>query len=346
MRILMFGPDHETKGGIATVIANFKSHFKSSRNAMFYLESWKEGSLFRRTMYSIRGLAYLPFYIKKKNIDVVHIHMAQDGSYFRKALATSIAKRSGAKVLLHIHGSHFDQYHQESRPGLQKHLLKTLRCVDKIIVLNDEVQTYFAKFGITTEIIHNAVPIPTSDSNPVKRTQISCFGQLGERKGTYDILAIAEPLQKKYPDIMLYLYGDGDIKQASEIIRKHQLKNVQLGGWITASEKETAMKKTMIHILPSYQEGLPMAILETMACGIPNISTYVGGIPSVIESGKDGLLIQPGDKDELLASIMELIDRESERETMGEAAAKKMKQHFSITAYNAKWNEIYSEWNE
>ncbi len=341
----MFGPDHETKGGIATVIANFKNYFKSEINPVFYLESWKEGSLFRRSIYSLRGLGLLPFYIKKKRIDMVHIHMAQDGSYFRKALATRIAKRCGAQILLHIHGSHFDQYHQASQPRLQKHLLETLRRADKIIVLNEEVKTYFEAFGLKAEIILNAVPIPATDSKTIKRTQISCFGQLGERKGTYDILEIAEQLQAQHPEIKLCLYGDGDVKQAAAIIQAKRLHNVELGGWVTAKQKEVAMKKTMIHILPSYQEGLPMAILETMARGIPNISTHVGGIPSVIASGKDGILIEAGNKEQLLTALLELIENAPKREAMGTAAAQKIQQHFSIDAYNNKWNEIYSEWN-
>ncbi|MBC6315248.1 glycosyltransferase family 4 protein [Listeria grandensis] len=346
MRILMFGPDRTTKGGIATVIANFQNHFSSSDNTIFYAESWKEGSLFRRTFYSALGILSLPFRIIGKKIDLVHIHMAQDGSYFRKAIATRIAKQCGRKVLLHIHGSHFDQYHQMSGPRLQKHLLQTLRKADKIIVLNEDVQTYFAAYGISMEIVQNAVPIPAPSEKPVERTQISSFGQLGERKGTYDILQVAERLQDEHPEIFIYLYGDGDTKQAQAIITQKQLNNVRIGGWITAEEKEQTMQKTLIHLLPSYQEGLPMAILETMARGIPNISTYVGGIPDVMEQGKDGLLIEPGDQDALYDAISFLIEQEEERSKMGAAASHKIKSAFSMPAYNRKWDQIYTEWNE
>ncbi|MBC6298734.1 glycosyltransferase family 4 protein [Listeria booriae] len=345
MRILMFGPNHETKGGIATVIANFRDHFHSDAHTMFHLESWKEGSLWKRTFHSARGLFLLPFQIKKNRIDMVHIHMAQDGSYFRKAIATRLAKWSGAGVLLHIHGSHFDQYHQESAPWLQKNLIQTLRKANRIIVLNEDVTTYFAKFGIPMEIIQNAVPIPETLTSPSERTQISSFGQLGERKGTYDILAIAPALYAKHPEVTIHLYGDGDIKQAQEIIHTKQLKNIRIGGWITATEKEKTMQQTMIHLLPSYQEGLPMSILETMAHGIPNISTYVGGIPDIIEPGKDGFLIHPGDHELLLAALSTLIEQDAEREKMSLAAAEKIKTQFSMPAYIHKWNQLYSEWD-
>ncbi|MBC2116265.1 glycosyltransferase family 4 protein [Listeria booriae] len=345
MRILMFGPNPETKGGIATVIANFKQHFNSSTNTIFYAESWKEGNILKRTYYSVHGLVTLPHQINKQNIDAVHIHMAQDGSYFRKAMATRLAKRSGKKVLLHIHGSHFDQYHEESKPWLQRHILRTLRKADKIIVLNEDVKTYFATFGIPMDIVNNAVPVPTQPLETSKRTQISAFGQLGTRKGTYDILEVAEQLQISHPEAQIYLYGDGDTKQAQAIITRKQLQNVHLGGWITAEQKAEAMQKTMIHLLPSYQEGLPMAVLETMACGIPNISTYVGGIPNVIASGKDGLLIEAGKQDQLLHALITLIEQENKRNQMGKAAATKIKTEFSMPAYIEKWNQIYAEWD-
>ncbi|EUJ19097.1 glycosytransferase [Listeria grandensis FSL F6-0971] len=345
MRILMFGPDHETKGGIATVIANFKSHFKSSTNTIVYLESWKEGSLLKRALHSIYGLAMLPIQIKKQKIDAVHVHMAQDGSYFRKAMATRLVKRSGKKVLIHIHGSHFDQYHQESTPRMQRHILQTLRKADKVIVLNEDVQTYFATYDISMDIVNNAVPVPAPHSENTKRTQISCFGQLGTRKGTYDILGVAELLQVSHPEVQIHLYGDGDIKQVQDIIIRKQLQNVHLGGWITAEQKELAMQKTMIHLLPSYQEGLPMAILETMARGIPNISTYVGGIPNVITDRKDGLLIEAGNQEHLWYALNTLIEQEDKRNQMGEAAAEKIKNHFSMPAYIEKWNQIYAEWD-
>lgn len=342
----MFGPNHETKGGIATVIANFKGHFHSTTNTVFYLESWKEGNVFQRVFYSARGLLLLPFQVKRKKIKLVHLHIAQDGSYFRKALATRLAKLCGAKVLLHVHGSHFDQYHKESMPRLQKHILRTLRKADKIIVLNEDVRTYFANYDIEMDIVSNAVPILETAPMSDERTQISCFGQLGERKGTYDLLRIAKVLYARHPEVMIYLYGDGDLKEVQELVIQQELKNIRIGGWITADEKALAMRKTMIHVLPSYQEGLPMSVLETMAYGIPNVSTYVGGIPDVIESGKDGLLINPGEEDALAEALISLIEQETIRKKMGTAAAAKIKTHFSMPAYIHKWNQIYTEWDK
>ncbi|EUJ18730.1 glycosytransferase [Listeria grandensis FSL F6-0971] len=346
MRILMFGPESKAKGGIATVISNFKDHFKSENNEIFYLESWKEGSLIRRTLSSVIGLVMLPILISSKKLDLVHIHIAQDGSYFRKAIAVRLTKLCRKKVLLHIHGSHFDAYHRESKPLLQRHLIETLQKSDKVIVLNDEVQQYFSAYGIKTEIMFNAVPIPERQEGSKKEMQISCFGQLGKRKGTYDILDVAAVLQEKHPDIPIYLYGDGDIKKIEELIKTRNLLNVHLGGWVTAEQKEVAMQQTMIHILPSYQEGLPMAILETMAQGIPNISTYVGGIPDIIDNGKNGLLIEPGNTKQLEAALLTLITDNKLRQRMGTEAYWKVEDKFSMPAYLKKWEKIYTEWDE
>ncbi|MBC1358842.1 glycosyltransferase family 4 protein [Listeria booriae] len=342
MRVLMFGPDPTTKGGIATVIANFKNHFKTVANDIFYLESWKEGHLSKRILSSAKGIVTLPFQILTKKIDLVHIHIAQDGSYFRKAIAVRLTKLCRKKVLLHVHGSHFDMYHQESKPWLQRHLIRTLQKADKIIVLNEDVQAYFREYQIATEIIFNAVPVPKQQKKASERSQISCFGQLGKRKGTYDILKVAEVLKRKYPSITIVLYGDGDTVEVSRIIQDNKLTNVKLGGWVSAEEKELAMQETLIHILPSYQEGLPMAILETMAHGISNIGTYVGGIPSVIEPGVNGMLIQPGNTTELEQALTLLLEQELLREQMGIAAYEKISHEFSMPVYLRRWEKIYS----
>lgn len=208
-------------------------------------------------------------------------------------------------------------------PRLQKHILRTLRKADKIIVLNEDVRTYFANYDIEMDIVSNAVPILETAPMSDERTQISCFGQLGERKGTYDLLRIAKVLYARHPEVMIYLYGDGDLKEVQELVIQQELKNIRIGGWITADEKALAMRKTMIHVLPSYQEGLPMSVLETMAYGIPNVSTYVGGIPDVIESGKDGLLINPGEEDALAEALISLIEQETIRKKNGHSSRSK-----------------------
>jgi glycosyltransferase involved in cell wall biosynthesis len=104
-------------------------------------------------------------------------------------------------------------------------------------------------------------------------------------------------------------------------------------GWVSGEEKNAILAQTMINVLPSYNEGLPMTILETMLYGIPNISTNIASIPEVIKDGVNGFLISPGDIDSLVCKIKELIDD------------RKLRQKFSVNSYDLVNNSFSLEHN-
>lgn len=90
------------------------------------------------------------------------------------------------------------------------------------------------------------------------------------------------------------------------------------------------MEHTMVNILPSYNEGLPMTILETMAYGIPNISTDIASIPEVLHNNKNGFLVKPGDIDALAETMKEIIENRSLREEFSQESYQLISESFSL----------------
>jgi glycosyltransferase involved in cell wall biosynthesis len=82
---------------------------------------------------------------------------------------------------------------------------------------------------------------------------------------------------------------------------------VQFAGWVSGTKKAELLNKCDIYVLPSYNEGLPISILEAMSYGKPVISTNVGGIPEIVKPGFNGWLFQPGDRDALNGIILEVL---------------------------------------
>ena len=156
------------------------------------------------------------------------------------------------------------------------------------------------------EVLYNAVDVPAE--NPYTaggRDLVMFLGRLGERKGTYVLLDAIRALDSRLaPGIRFCLCGDGDVERVREIVAQtgiaHRIAHV---GWISGDEKSRMLSRTMMNVLPSFNEGLPMTILETMALGIPNISTPVASIPEVIEDGVTGMLVPPGDAVALASAI-------------------------------------------
>lgn len=344
MKVAIIGPDASAKGGIATVIRNFSGITVYSSIDLFFFTTWKEGNMYKHMMDTIRSIVMFPFFLKKNNIELVHFHVAQNGSFYRKALLLMWAKILGIPTVFHLHASQFDQFYASQSKSIKSIICFILEQATGVVALSESWKNFYESIAdIECEVIENAVLLPTKNDYDIDAKKIMCFGRLGQRKGTFDLLEVAKEIETVHPDYQFVLYGDGDIQKVKEIIAKLEIRNVQLGGWVTDDEKEKILKNCKIHVLPSYQEGMPMAILETMAHGIPNISTTIGGIPKVIDSGKNGLLIEPGNKAQLKDALTELIENDSLMKVFSQASYQKIQMDFSLESYYHKWIQYYKK---
>lgn len=346
MRVLKVGPSSEAKGGIATVIKNFKKYSKFNDITLEYYESWKEGGRGFRFYNSIISLFKFIFVNNSgdKKIDILHLHVAQKGSFFRKSLYAVIAKKKNIKVIMHMHASQFDVFFEESNNLLKKIIINVFNHVDLIIALDKSWEKFYSELSITrVEVLNNAVKTPSNFDYNTMSHKVIALGRLGKRKGTYDILKIAKDIQRVNPNIVFELYGDGEIEEVQRLIEAEDITNCKIGGWIDSSNKEKIFSDAALHILPSYHEGMPMAILETMSYGIPNISTNVGGISEVVKSDFNGVLIEAGDTGTLKDKILDLMKNPAKRSEMSENSIKTIKSDFSLENYFDHMEKIYKE---
>ena len=93
--------------------------------------------------------------------------------------------------------------------------------------------------------------------------------------------------------------------------------------------------------MSSFTEGLPVALLEMGAAGVPSVATTVGGIPEVIDDGVSGLLVPPGDAAALANQISALLADDARRQAMGRAARDRVRRDFSFTAMARQYHELF-----
>ncbi|MGH1647499.1 glycosyltransferase family 4 protein [Enterococcus gilvus] len=341
MNILMIGPNRQSKGGMATVINNFYQY--NNKNSIYHLDSWKEK---RRFFEGLQAFIRIRKIIKRKKIDIVHFHVAQKGSFYRKSFLASIVPRE-SKVIFHMHASQFDYFYNQSS-SIEKQLIKKiLNSLDGIVVLSPEWAEFYQKITNTPlKIIENAVIVPPQNDYSSAGKFIVTFGRLGKRKGTYDLLEVAQRINKSFPDVVFVLFGDGEIEKIQNVIQQKRISNVRIGGWIGKKNQKRIFKKTILHFLPSYNEGLPMAVLETMANGIPNITSNVGGIPQVIQNGKNGFFTAPGDVEGFVSAIETFLGDIKMRNKFSIESQKKVLNDFSQEKYFIKWDNFYEELSE
>ncbi|MDU6983194.1 MAG: glycosyltransferase [Terrisporobacter othiniensis] len=314
MKILEIGPSvNRSKGGIATVISGISESDKL--NDIHYIdlfESYIDGNLFKRLIFSI--YSYFKIYKVYKNYDLFHIHMASYGSTYRKIYYIKFLKKKRKKVILHIHGAEYLTFYNSLNSRKQKYIMDNLNKSDMIIALSEkwkyEFETqlnmknvYVLNNGIDTEDFQNAI------SNCIENKNKFLFlGRLGIRKGAYDLLKAIEELKQEGITVKCYMAGDGEIGKFREIIYKKNLQEcIEVIGWIGNNEKIKLLKNVSTVILPSYNEGLPMAILEGMACGKAIISTNVGAIPEVVIENENGIIVEPGNIEQIKNAIKKVI---------------------------------------
>ncbi|WP_348921853.1 glycosyltransferase family 4 protein [Enterococcus rotai] len=332
MNVLMVGPDKSEKGGIATVIQNTVN--AETPFNVIELGNWKSES---RWLPFLKNMVRIRSTIRKKDIDVVHFHVAQKGSFFRKAFLALMVNKS-AKTIFHMHASEFDRFYDDSNNVVKRFIKYILSTRDQVVAVSPEWRDYYRQFAPEkAEAIYNAVPDPIPITRMLSKN-ILTLGRIGKRKGSYDLLEVAKQVAEVDPEITFSICGDGEVAKFEELSKN--MCNLRVFSWLNEEQKANMFSNTALHFLPSYQEGLPMAILETMSYGIPNLATNIGGIPSVIKDKQNGFICEPGDSEKMTQTILQFFSNQN-REEIGEEAEQTIAQNFSMSTYIKSWEAVY-----
>ncbi len=279
---------------------------------------------------------------------IVHLHMAGGGSVPRKGLFIWLGRALGARVVVHSAAADLDSLWARL-PGLGRWLVRqTLRRADAVVALGAYWQGFFRdRVGLDAErvvVIPNGVADPGPPAaRPVSGTcRLLFVGRLGERKGTPVLLdALADPTMASL-DWSLTLAGDGDV--AGMTARAERLGiagRCRFTGWVAAAAVGALMREADILVLPSYQEGLPMAILEGMAHGLAIVSTRAGAIGDAVSDGENGLLTPPGDTAALTLALRALIVDPERRRDCQVAARRRFSADFADKIMVDRFRALY-----
>jgi glycosyltransferase involved in cell wall biosynthesis len=327
------------KGGIDSVIQGYidnglfdnKQHTRIGSHAG--INKWHDLYLFICATFKL-----LYFCIKEKDL-ILHCHMSYKGSFFRKLTFVVLAKLFRHKSIVHLHGSEFKDYYAASSDFKKKLILWLINSVDEFVVLSDSWQEFIGKIAARkVMVINNYVDIEKYDVARIPG-QILFLGAFIKRKGIYDLINALKQISN---DCHLHLCGAGEDEAVQTLIDELSLSDsVTNHGWVNTKQKTQLLSECSVFILPSYNEGLPMVIIEAMACEIPVISTPVGGIPEVIIEGETGYLVEPGDIGAISSKLSTVLDN-SGASQVTDKAKKYYNAHFSSKTILPKWEALYS----
>jgi len=258
-----------------------------------------------------------------REIQIVHIHGASKGSFYRKYLLFLMVRYIfRKKVAYHMHGGGFSQFYAHSSFWQKKLIEHFVNSTDILICLSRSWECYFKGHFKTKSIIVINNPIEQVNNitiNKIFTIEFLFLGKICDAKGVFDLLTVIKENADFYKHKARFRFGgNGETARLKKFISEHHLESfVSFEGWVSGAEKHQMLSRANVFLLPSYKEGLPMSILEAMNYGLPVIATTVGGIPEVLKSGNNGFLMDPGDKKALKADIDYFIDHPEDIFKMG-----------------------------
>ena len=301
-------------GGIVSVIKSYRDCFETFPViASSGKLTWTD-----KLRYDLGGLFALGWRLLwDRKIRIVHIHTAAGGSFDKHAYYAALARLMGRKVVLHSHASRFKVWYEGLSGRHQRRVRKVLSRLDRLIVLSASWRDFFVSIGVSPEKVSilNNITEP-ADREKVARqagepVRLLFLGEIGPRKGVFDLLKAMALLQGTDPGkAWLEIGGNKNEEALKEAIRSQGLEDcVHFNGFVSGDLKKELLSRTDVFVLPSYNEGLPISILEAMSYGCAIISTPVGGIPEVVKD--NGILVQPGDVEGIAAAITRCCDEET-----------------------------------
>lgn len=342
-KILMTGDYYKNNhpGGISAVVRYWSEDIESLQ----YYPIYRAGGRLTKGWWF--ATSYIRLFLRlctDRSIRIVHLHTAADGSFKRNSQLIRMIRPFRKRILLHIHASRFKDFYEESSE--KERILETLRSTDKLVVLSESWKEWFISIGIASDritILHNITPkpvhVPEAHTKDGK-LHLLFMGEIGQRKGVFDILrALRDHKAEIDGKLALRIGGNRNEEQLKSTIKEYGLEgSVVFEGWVSGEKKTRLLNWADVYILPSFNEGLPISILEAMSHGCPIISSPVGGIPEIIRG--NGVLVTPGDSEDIFKGIRRYIDNPQLIASEGKESLKNVVPYLSENVMN-ELKELY-----
>lgn len=342
----MVGTSFDTMGGISSVVKGYASEGFLDRCAIRYIVMHRDGRRGQKLATAIRGMSRLLWICLTERKLLVHIHMSSRASFWRKSLCCLICLMLRHPYLIHMHGSEFMIFYERECGALAKRFVRfILSRAACLIALSESWRDNLRSLAPAAriEVVPNAVPMFVHGAPaPNARRAVLFLGRLGARKGVDDLIQAFADVADEFPDVEVVCGGDGEVEATQNRARALGLESrVTCPGWLRGEAKQAVLERSVVFALPSHAEGLPMALLEAMAAGLPVLATSVGGIPEVVRHGIEGYLIDPGDIAALRRWLRELLHDDAKREELARNARRRIEERYALPRVIERLESIY-----
>jgi len=293
--------------------------------------------------------------LRKEKCDIVHLHN------FSQFVPIIRAFNPKIKIVLHMHCEWLTQLDRKMIENRLKEVDLIIGCSEYI---TEKIRLIFPQFSERCQTIYNGVDVNyfvsrnryvLANKNSVKR--LLFVGRVSPEKGLHVLLEAFQEVVKRYPQVQLEIVGSKSIPPIEFIVALSDdpkvsdlasfysgnyishlqdklssgvASHVSFTGFVSRRQLINCYQHADVFVFPSvWNEPFGMPLIEAMATEVPVVATRSGGIPEIVEDGKTGILVEPGDASALAEAILYLFSDEDLRKSMGEAARLRVVELFS-----------------
>lgn len=299
-----------------------------------------------------RGLLYHFIYLaeaclilkwtREAQVRHIHAHFGTNSTI----VALLVQALGGPSFSFTVHGP------EEFDKPLQLKLREKIGAAAFVVAITAFCRSQLYRFSNVTdwnkiEIVHCGIDArfeATPESAPLSKHKLVCVGRLCEQKGQLVLLEAIAVLKKRGVNVDLVLAGDGEMRPEAEsaIVKSGLQDQVEITGWIGPDQVFARLKEARALVLPSFAEGLPVAIMEAMAMRRAVISTNIAGIPELVRNGEDGLLVAASDIEALASAIERILATDDALlAARGMAAAERVRDRHSSDTEARKLAQLF-----
>jgi len=271
--------------------------------------------------------------LRSLHVDIVHLHF---GGRSVRGLARAATR---AKIVTHLHTRILEPR------GLDR-VTFSVRGTDAVVAVSQAVANQ-VRDGQARVIYAGAdLPQESVTSLPRDGTSVPVLGTAGRLiplKGIKHLLSAAAALEGEFPSLRVEIAGAGSEQQELERWAGQLGISQRVGflGWV--EDLSSVFPRWDVFVMPSIEEGFPIAALEAMAAGLPVVAAEVGGVGELVVDGETGCLVPPADPATLAARLRSLLNDPNERLSMGVRAQQRVRDHFSPAQMVAGFTALYDE---
>jgi glycosyltransferase involved in cell wall biosynthesis len=288
--------------------------------------------------------------IRTRGVAVLHTH-----EFFMNTLGLMASWLTGVPLVATVHGRNY--YSDRARRRVMCRLVGTF--ASRLVTVSEANKHFLTeRVGIPPrriQVIPNGVPLddrpPAATLSALRESVgldqhhrvVGTVGSLYPVKGHKYLIDAAPSVLGRFPQTVFVIVGQGGLRGELEAHAARLGITAHLRFLGHREDVHDLLSIYDIFILPSLSEGMPLALLEAMAAGLPAVATRVGGVTEVLEDRKTGLLVPPADSGALADTIMTLLGNPRLAKELGQAARQTAATRFSLAGMIRAYEGVYSE---